>query len=158
MIVSIIACMDNRCGIGKDGGIPWHFPADMKRFKEVTMTRPVIMGRVTWESLPVKPLPGRRNIVVTSRAILGVECVPSLEMALELCRDAESKECFIIGGERLYKDAIPIADRMYLTAINHDYGCDRFFPEEDYEWETLESFDMEFEHFARHVVWQRIKQ
>lgn len=115
-MITLIACFDKVGGIGRNGSIPWHLPADLRHFKNVTQGQVVIMGRKTWESLPVRPLPGRHNVVVSREGY-------SLDQALATYPDA-----FVIGGAEIYGQAMPRAGRMVLTAIDHDYSCDRFFP------------------------------
>lgn len=136
MRVSIIAAMDNNRVIGKDNGLPWHLPEDMKRFKRRTMGKPVIMGRKTFVSIG-GPLPGRTNTVLCRTPWPhedSVRFVQSLEEALSLYYDAN--EVMIIGGAQVYEQAIPIADRMYLTEIDAEYEGDTWFPEFDKdEWQ-----------------------
>jgi dihydrofolate reductase len=113
--IGIIVAVAKSGVIGIDGKIPWRHPADMKRFKEVTTGHTVIMGRKTYESMG-KPLPNRRNIVVTRAAIAGVECVPSLAEALALVKD----DAFIIGGARLYAEGMAHADFLDVTLVPDD--------------------------------------
>ena len=105
--------------IGADRGLPWHLPEDMRRFKELTMGSAVVMGRITWESLPAKfrPLPGRRNIVVTRQASYeapGAEVVSSLQAALDLA----DGDVWVIGGASIYEQALPLADRVVRTRVH----------------------------------------
>ena len=128
MTLSIIAAMTNRLVIGKDNDMPWNLPADLKHFKETTMNKPVIMGRKTFESIG-KALPKRRNVVITSKKDLklsGCDVVNSLEEALKLVKD--EKEVFIIGGSNIYKQALPLADKLYITYIEADIQGDKYFP------------------------------
>jgi dihydrofolate reductase len=125
MILSIIAAVARNGVIGRNGALPWRLPADLKHFKSVTMGKPVIMGRRTWESLG-KPLPGRMNIVVTSRRDLPVPCAGSLDEALRLAASAD--EVFVIGGARLFAEALARASRLYLTEIDADFDGDTWFP------------------------------
>ena len=125
----LIAAMAANRVIGKNNALPWHLPADLKRFKALTMGHPVVMGRKTYESIG-KPLPGRRNLVITrSRDYLapGCDVVHSLEAALAACRDA--KEIFIIGGAELYRAALPQAQCLEFTEIHADFEGDAVFPE-----------------------------
>lgn len=117
MKLSIISAIAANKAIGYKGKLIYHIKDDMIRFKELTMGHPVIMGRLTFESLP-KILPGRRNIVISSsmNQTDGVDVVRSLEEALELCSGEE--EVFVIGGHSIYKQALPLADTLYLTEIN----------------------------------------
>jgi dihydrofolate reductase len=117
--------------IGRDGGLPWHLPEDLAHFKAVTLGAPVIMGRRTWDSLPPKfrPLPGRRNIVVTRQAdwrSAGAESAASLESAIALCKDAD--RAWIIGGAQLYAQAVALAQVAEVTEIEQDVDGDAFAP------------------------------
>ena len=127
MKLSIIVASNQQGIIGINGQIPWHIPEDLKRFKQLTMGKPIIMGRKTFESLGSKPLPGRLNVVVSPSKVqksdydyeLGVLWTDSLRTALrwlELPNDYE--EVFVIGGERLYREAIPLADTIYRTRVD----------------------------------------
>ena len=132
-ILSLIAAIARNGVIGIDNRLPWHLPADLKHFKALTTGHAVIMGRKTWESLPAKfrPLPGRRNIVVTRNAAFRAEgalVAGSLAAAVAL---AESSEAFIIGGAELYAAALPLADRLCLTEIDADFEGDTRFPAVD---------------------------
>ena len=127
--LSLIAAMANDRIIGRDNTLPWHLPEDLKHFKATTLGKPVIMGRKTWESLG-RPLPGRRNLVVSRNAgyvATGGELAGSLEAALAATADVE--EVFVIGGADLYRQALPLAQRLYLTEIAGDYAGDARFPE-----------------------------
>jgi dihydrofolate reductase len=128
-IVSLIAAMANNRVIGKGNQMPWHLPADLGHFKTVTFGKPVIMGRKTYESIG-RPLPGRRNIIISRNRnykIEGCETAVSLEEAMELVNEVE--EIMIIGGGHVYSQAIPLADRLYLTFIDLDVDGDTQFPE-----------------------------
>lgn len=129
-IVSIIVAVDENNAIGKDNNLLCHLPNDLKHFKAVTEGYPVIMGRKTFESLPKGALPNRRNIVITHNKDLHFEkceMAESLEKAIELCKD--ESQLFIIGGGTIYKEAMDVADRIYLTRIHHSFeGADTFFP------------------------------
>ena len=126
--ISMIVARSQNHVIGRDNQMPWKISADLQFFKRVTMGHPVIMGRKTWESIG-RPLPGRRNIVVTRNQNLqlqGGEVVHSLEEALNSL--AEFPRVFVIGGEQLFTQAFPLADRLYLTEIKLDIqGGDTFF-------------------------------
>ncbi|NHN56134.1 NUDIX domain-containing protein [Calidifontibacter sp. DB0510] len=125
-LVSLIAARSRGGVIGRDGGMPWHLPADLKYFKRTTMGHPMIMGRRTFESMGV--LPGRRSIVVTRQpdwSADGVEVAHSLDHALALTGD---ESVFIVGGAQIYEQALPFADRILLTEIDIDVDGDTFFP------------------------------
>lgn len=131
MLVSIIAAMDRNRLIGNKNQLPWHLPADLAHFKRVTMGKPVIMGRKTYESIG-RPLPGRTNIVLTRSADFhaeGVLTATTLEQALEIA--AGEAEVMVIGGSSIYELVLPKADRLYLTYIEHAYQGDAWFPEFD---------------------------
>lgn len=117
--------------IGKDGKLPWHLPEDLAHFRQVTLGFPVIMGRRTWDSLPARfrPLPGRRNIVVSRNTDWrpeGAEVVATLDAALALC--ALDEQAWVIGGGEMYRSAMPIAARIEVTEIDADFEGDTFMP------------------------------
>jgi dihydrofolate reductase len=135
--IVIVAAIAQNGVIGKDNKLPWDPPGyseDMKHFKQLTLDQTVVMGRNTYESIIKKlhkPLPKRRNIVITSREIEGVETYKSLEDAVM----DNNEDLYIIGGARLYEVALPFADRLELTHISKDYDGDTFFPDINYsEW------------------------
>jgi len=133
MIVSIIAALAKNRIIGKQGKMPWHLPEDMAHFKNTTMGHSIIMGRKTFDSLG-KPLPGRKNIVIThntSRKQEGAQTANSLEQALSFCQN--EKEVFIIGGAEIYTQAYSRADRLIFTFIEEDFEGDTFFPDFPFE-------------------------
>lgn len=142
MTLSIIVALAKNLAIGKENGLLYRMPNDMKRFKSTTIGHPVIMGRHTFESFPRRPLPNRRNIVLTRSCKMpedpeGAEWVNSLKDALDLCRSEE--EVFVIGGEQVYRQALSLADKLYLTVIDDTpSSADAFFPEIDWsEWEEV---------------------
>ena len=149
MIVSIVAAMtEGERGIGLRGRLPWRLPADMSRFRKLTMGHAVVMGRVTWEPIAERGLDGRRVIVVTrsrrkwetAHARAG-----SLRKALEIAsKNGRESEAFIAGGSQIYKEALEreLVNRMYLTMIHAQLEADAFFPEYDPQaWTTVESTD-----------------
>jgi dihydrofolate reductase len=123
-LVIIAAIAKNRV-IGKDGKLPWHISDDLKRFKRLTSGHAILMGRRTYESLG-QPLPHRRNVVLTSRPIPGVETYPSLPEALNALKDQE--RVFVIGGGNVFSQLIEHADALYLTHVERDVQGDVFFP------------------------------
>ncbi len=128
-LISLIVAMANNRVIGKENQMPWHLPADLGHFKAVTLGKPIIMGRKTYESIG-RPLPGRQNIILTRDSdytVDGCDCVGSLEEALALVKNVE--EVMIIGGGHLYSETITQADRLYLTFIDLDVDGDTQFPE-----------------------------
>lgn len=128
MIISIIAAMDNDRVIGKNNDLPWKLPKELQYVKKVTLGKPIVMGRKNYESIG-RPLPGRRNIVLTrdrNLAYPGCEMAYSIEDVMEMCVGEE--EVCIFGGEEIYKMFLPLTHRLYLTKINHAFGGDTFFP------------------------------
>lgn len=138
MQVSIIAAIDRNQLIGRDGELPWRLPADLKYFKRMTIGKPIVMGRRTWQSLD-RPLPGRPNIVLTRNAEYkpdGAIVVRDLDQALAVFSDAP--ELMIIGGGQLYRSALPIANRLYLTRIDDEFEGDAWFPRIDWpDWNLV---------------------
>lgn len=137
-IISIIVAMAENRVIGNDNSLPWHLPADLKHFKAMTMGKPMIMGRKTWESLPGK-LPGRTHIVVSANSDYVAEgciLVHSLQQAIEAAGDVP--EVMVVGGAMLYGEALPQADRMYLTMVETEVEGDTLFPEYDSgQWQEV---------------------
>lgn len=121
--------------IGIDGKVPWYLPEDLKHFKRTTLGKPVIMGRKTWESLG-RPLPGRKNIVITRQADYVAEgacVVPTIEAALEAVKD--EPVAFIMGGAQIYEQTLPLVKVAHVTVINADYDADAYFkPLDDEHW------------------------
>lgn len=147
MIISLIAAADERNAIGKGGDMPWRLPDEWRYFRDTTMGKPVVMGRKTWESLPPdrRPLPGRRNIVVTRQEAYdapGAEVVPGVDEAVKLA-STTSDEVFIIGGGQLYGYGMEIADRLYLTRVHTEVeGADAFFPDVNFlDWREVSRFE-----------------
>lgn len=138
MIISLIAAMDKKHGIGQGNRLPWHLPEDFRHFRQLTLGKPVIMGRKTYESLP-EPLAKRRNIVITQQTDFiapGCEVVHSIAEALNLVKDTE--EVMILGGGTIFKTMLPRAQRMYLTLVDADVTADAFFPTwNDQEWQEV---------------------
>ncbi|MGH6889665.1 MAG: dihydrofolate reductase [Rhizomicrobium sp.] len=129
--VALVAAMASNRVIGANGQIPWHIPEDMQRFRQLTMGKPCIMGRKTWESLPKKPLPGRLNIVVTRNshyAAPGADVVHSLSSALSRAQEEQADEIAVIGGADIYRVALPFADVLRLTKLEAGYPGDAQFP------------------------------
>ena len=128
--LALVAIVAANGVIGRDGTMPWHLSADLKYFKALSLGKRIIMGRRTWEAFP-KPLPNREHVVVSSKALVlpeGVRIVRSLAEALALPAHAETP-VFVIGGNAMYRDALPLADDLYLTEIEADVAGDTYFPE-----------------------------
>jgi dihydrofolate reductase len=148
MTLEIIAAIDKKNGLGKDGGMAWHIKNDIRHFREITSSRyigqlpnMVIMGRVTWESIPAafRPLADRVNVVISRRGDFspdGCIVVNSPEQALELAKSM-AHECgtvFVIGGGQIYKEMLPYAKKLHITKVHADTGCDVFFPPIGYKF------------------------
>lgn len=136
MTVSLLLAMDRNNGIGLDNKMPWRLPADLAYFKALTVGHTIVMGRKTFESVGSKPLKDRRNVVLTrdrSFQADGCETAHSLEEALE--RYGHEEELFIVGGGEIYAKAMPYADKLYITVIDHDFAVDTYFPQvNEAEW------------------------
>ncbi|MHC1779820.1 MAG: dihydrofolate reductase [Bacteroidales bacterium] len=162
MKISIIVAVAQNGAIGKDNRLLWHISEDLKYFKKVTSGNPVVMGRKTWESIG-KPLPGRRNIVISRSldSLPGAEVFKSLELALEVVGKSGADEIFIIGGGEIYRQALPFASKLYLTKVHVTIeDADTFFPSVDSDqWQELshESFERgeKFEYSFEFVVLER---
>ncbi|MDH4072115.1 MAG: type 3 dihydrofolate reductase [Gammaproteobacteria bacterium] len=138
MKISIVVATSANNVIGVDGGLPWHLPEDLKRFRQITMGKPMIMGRATFESIG-RALPGRKSIVLTRQPDFEAEgcvVVPSIEAALKAAGDAD--EVMVIGGGEIYRQFLARADRIYLTRLQAELEGDTTFPELDMdEWEVV---------------------
>lgn len=141
MIISLIGAASENDVIGKDNWMPWDLPAELAYFRNVTRGKTVIMGRKTYDAVG-RPMPGRHNIIISRNKDLlipGVDVVGSVEEALELARKDDMDEIFVIGGEQIYRAAMPYANRIYLTRV-HAFieGGEAFFPEfEEDQWTLL---------------------
>lgn len=144
MMLSMIAAVGTNGALGKDNQLLWHLPADLAWFKQTTLGKPVVMGRKTFDSVG-RPLPKRRNVVIsrnTDLRIEGVEVCQSLDAALALLSD--EPEVMIVGGAEIYRMALPMADRVYLTIVDVAPDADAFFPElPSQEWVLREERVME---------------
>ena len=142
-MITIIVATDRNNGIGYNNGLLANIPGDLKRFREITMGHSLIMGKKTWESLPNKPLAGRQNIVITDNELDCFNCADtarSIEEAVSLCKPGN--EIFIIGGGSVYRQFMPLADRLMVTHIDARFTADTFFPEiNPDEWYVSENED-----------------
>ena len=156
MKISLIVAAGNNMGIGMNGDMPWHLPKDLKYFKQVTMKKPVIMGRKTFDSIG-KALPGRLNLIVTRDTSWQAEgCVncPNITYAIEMANSMldvnDVDEIMIVGGGQIYDQALPLANKIYLTRVNKSPDSDTFFPNISSDWilkdksETFVENDTEF--------------
>lgn len=139
-MISIIVAVSDDWGIGKDNELLWHISEDLKRFKRLTLGKTVVMGKKTWESLPRRPLPGRKNVVLTDNPNESIEnsvTAYSIEDALGKCE--KNEEIFIIGGGSIYRQFMQVADRLYITHVHKKAAADIYFPEIDLNvWEVTE--------------------
>ena len=143
MYITIVVAISSNYAIGKNNQLLWHLPNDLKHFKDITAGGTVIMGRKTYDSVG-RPLPKRRNIIITRQTIeiAGCEVVNSLDAAIALCED--EAEIFIVGGAEIYRQAMHICNRIYLTIVHHSFDADTFFPEIDYkDWKETTREDHE---------------
>jgi dihydrofolate reductase len=129
--ISLIMALDEQGGMGLNNRLPWHLPAELAYFKAVTMGKPIVMGRKTFESIG-RPLPGRLNLVLSRKTFEaeGVTVVSGLDAALRVAQDAP--EVMVIGGMAVYQAALPYASKLYLTRVHHVFEADVFFPELDW--------------------------
>jgi dihydrofolate reductase len=141
--VSLIVAMSKNAVIGNDGRIPWHLPAELARFKRITMGHHIVMGRKTWESIG-RLLPGRTSVIVSRNPDYGVPgaiVADSLRAAIAICLYDE--EVFVIGGAELFREALPIADRLYFTVVDAEVSGDTLMPPVDFaQWTATESEDV----------------
>lgn len=139
-MISIIVAVSEDWGIGKDNELLWHISEDLKRFKTLTSGNAVIMGKMTWESLPKKPLPNRKNIVITDNpkeAFENAVTAYSIDDSLTKCSPGE--EIFIIGGGSIYRQFMPLANRLFITHVHRKAPADIYFPEIDLKiWEVTD--------------------
>lgn len=137
--ISIIVAIAQNNAIGKDNQLLWHIPEDLKRFKALTTGHTIVMGKRTFESLPIRPLPNRRSVVITD---IPGETIPGCEMAYSIeeavLKMEEGRENFIIGGGMVYKQFMPLAHKLYLTIVHKDFEADTFYTDIDYsQWKEI---------------------
>ena len=167
MIISLIVAASTNNAIGKANGMLWNLPNDTKYFKNTTWGMPVIMGRKTYESMSSEPLPGRFNYVITRQTDWNAHnpkvCVlGNLEEAIRLARETDCKEAFVAGGGQIYAEALPRADKIYLTRVHAVLEGDAFFPVfDESEWELISNMDHPADEKHAYAyssqVWQRKK-
>ena len=139
-MISIIVAIAENYAIGRNNDLLWHIPEDLKRFKRLTSGHKIIMGKRTYESLPYRPLKDRINIVISDipgDSYDGAQMAYSIEEAIQHCQADE--ECFVIGGGMVYKQFMPLADKLYITWVHKDFEADTFYPKIDMDtWEEVE--------------------
>ncbi|CAO3415265.1 dihydrofolate reductase [Azospirillum doebereinerae] len=142
MLISLVVAASANHVIGRDGGLPWHLPSDLKRFKDLTLGKPILMGRKTWESLPRRPLPGRANLVVSHSQQPegerdGARWFSNLDKAMDWARASGAAELCVIGGAALFRETLPLADTLHLTRIEQAMEGDTVMPPIGPEWVEL---------------------
>ncbi len=146
-MLSIIVAIAKNSAIGKGNNLLCHISEDLKYFKKTTLNSPVIMGRKTWESLPKKPLPNRENIIISRNPNYKAEggrLINSLDEAIALRND--ERECFVIGGEEIYRALLPYCQRLYITQIDKEFEADTFFPTLDLNnWEEVSKSETHYD-------------
>ncbi len=165
MRIRIVAAIAENGVIGREGGMPWRLPCDLKRFRAITMGKPVIMGRRTWESLARRPLDGRHNIIVTrdpEYRAQGADTALSLGEALAMARAGDAEEACVIGGAEIYAAALPLADCLDLTRVLARIDGDARFPAFDETgWRVVSNRDFPAgegdDHPTRHIVFRRVE-
>lgn len=168
MIISLVAAASENNVIGKDNRLLWNLPNDTKFFKNTTWAMPVIMGRKTFESLNNKPLTGRFNIIITRnllniKADGNVRIAVSLREAIEIAKETDTKEAFIVGGGQIYAESLPIADKIVLTRVHAELQGDAYFPEfSEKEWKLFSRLDFQVDEKHKYAysfeVWTCIKK
>ncbi len=141
-MIAMIVAVDEKLGIGRNNELMWHLSEDLKRFKAITTGHTVVMGKNTWLSLPFKPLKNRQNVIISTSMdnADGAILVKSIEEAIEVCKD---KTTYIIGGYSIYKQMMPLADKLIVTHIYEEFEADTFFPEiNPQEWTIKEEGDL----------------
>ncbi|HKL16526.1 MAG TPA: dihydrofolate reductase [Balneolaceae bacterium] len=160
MTLIIIAAHDPNLVIGKDGQLPWHFKEDLKFFKKTTMGYPLLMGRIVFEELNEKPLPGREALVLSrSKSYNHVQSFKTLESAIDFIKESDYEKVFVIGGGDVYKQMIDTADKLIITEIHEAYEGDTFFPEyRDNIGEIWKEVSRDDRDDLSFVKYERIKQ
>ena len=130
-VIIFLAAVSKNGVIGCDGKMPWHYTADITRFKNITMGKTVVMGRKTWDSLPIKPLPGRENIVISRSSDLTLDGATVYDDFTKVIYHNNSNEIFVIGGSEIFKSYMDYADILDITHIDQEYEGDVYFPEID---------------------------
>ena len=160
MEIHLIWAQDSNGGIGKLNKLPWHISEDLKNFKNLTINSTIVMGRKTWDSLPIKPLPKRRNIVISSNKISNIETFQSTVECIETLNQEKIKKVFVIGGAMIYKKFIQCSDVLHITLVNKKIPhIDTYFP---VPISTIKkSFNLEKElslgEIAIYSLWKKIK-
>ena len=157
--ISIIVAIAQNNAIGKDNQLLWHIPADLKRFKLLTTGHTIVMGKRTFESLPIRPLPNRRSIVITDVADEEIDgCVMAYSIQDAINKMDDENENFIIGGGSVYRQFLPLADQLYLTIVEKDFEADTFLEIDYSDWETITREDHNEEELPYYYINLKRKQ
>ena len=154
----LIWAQDINGGIGKNGALPWSIPEDLKNFKKKTIKKTIIMGRKTWDSLPVKPLPMRQNIVLSRTNIKGIDSYSSIESCLQgINQSLNIEPVFVIGGRKIYYEFFKLATWLHITQLNKHYDADIFFPfsMQEIQKEFEKSSEKKLNEFCTYSLWMR---
>ena len=156
-MISMIAAMSKNRVIGKNNDLPWKIPLDMKHFRDLTIEKPVIMGRKTYESIG-RPLPKRQNIVITTDKnfkAIGCEIAHSIKEAISIAE--KGKEIMVVGGSRIYKEFLPLVGKIYLTLVDKEFDGDAFFPEfDEKEWKVTSEESLNDENYSfKFITYER---
>ena len=147
MKIHLIWAQEMNGGIGKNGMLPWHIYEDLQNFKKLTLDSTILMGRKTWESLPIRPLSKRRNIVLSSKKVSDIECYTSAEECIEILVDDGTEKLFVIGGSTVYRNFIHRADELHITHMDEiTEGIDTYFPV------TILKIQQEFEKIEERIL------
>lgn len=159
MLISLIVAMAKNRVIGCDGWLPWHLPQDLARFKQLTLGHHLLMGRTTWESIG-KPLPGRTSLVLSRDPAFqaqGAEVFCGMADAMAAARARGESELFVCGGEEVYRQAMPLCQRIHLTELEREVEGDRFFPQiSDAEFRSLETREYTDTEPCRYTILERV--
>jgi len=160
MEIHLIWAQEKNGGIGKDKNLPWHLPEDLKNFKQITLNSTIVMGRKTWESLPFKPLPKRRNIVFSKNDINGIETYNNINTCLQTLRKEAITKIFVIGGASIYKIFYEFATHLHITSVNIKSGdLDTFFPitSDEIERQFFKINEMRLGKKAIYSYWEKLR-
>ena len=156
MEIHLIWAQDINGGIGKDGKLPWHLSEDLKNFKKITSHHPVIMGRKTWDSLPIKPLPNRRNIILSNSIFEDLEVYNNVQLCIKELKQSNIKKVFVIGGSSIYEQFFEYATHLHVTIINiNTENIDTFFPKDINQIKNFFSINsrMDLSQKAEYTYW-----
>lgn len=161
MDIHLIWAQDNNNAIGVNGNLPWYIPEDLKNFKKLTLNKPIVMGRKTWDSLKYKPLPGRRNLVLsTKHKIKDIETFNNIEILIKTLKESNENCIFIIGGAEIYKLFWAVSNYLHITLISKKCkSADTFFPikYDDLNKNFKKISTKKLSHIAEYQYWKKFK-